>query len=128
MRHIRIVPTSRFETSDSINMLVGYPILDVWCIFYSFISKLWWQSIRLHHASGHLLHRSIIPLSNTILLRCAGNRVLHLDTCIFRILNNIMLEIHTIIIISKDPGISSRLVLNLGLKTLEESQKLLTYA
>jgi len=43
-------------------------------------------------------------------------------------LNNIMLEIHTIIIISKDLGISSRLVLNLGLKTLEESQNKLTYA
>ena len=128
MRHIKIVPTSRFERSDSINMLVGYPILDVWCTVYSLMPKIWWQSIRLQHASGHLLQRSIIPLGNTILLRYVGNRVLHIDTCIFTILNKIMLEIHTIIIISKNLGISSRLVLNLGLKTPEESQKILTYA
>ena len=119
MRHITVIPTSRFETSDSIIMLVGYPILAVWCTVYSFIQKLWWQSIRLHHASGHLLQRCIIPLSNTILLRCVGNRVLHLDTCIFTIINELKLDIFTTIIISEDLEFPSRQLLNQGLENIE---------
>ena len=112
MRHIMLVPTPRFEMSESIKMLVRHPILDVGCTFYSFSRKHLWQILRLHHASGHLHERSILPLSNTILLRCLGNRVLHLDTCIFKILNNLIHDILTIIIISEDVEFSSGLVLN----------------
>ena len=119
MRHIRLVSTPRFERSTSIKFLVRHPILDIGCTFNSFISKLWWQSIRLHHTSSHLLEASILPLNNTSLLSCVRNRVLHLDTCIFTIFNEIKLYIFTTIIISKDIDFPPRLVLNQGLENLQ---------
>ena len=124
MRHIMLVPTPKFETSDSIKILVRYPILDVGCTFYSFSRKHLWQSLRLHNASGHLHERSILPLSNTILLRCLGNRVLHLDTCIFTILNKFIFDIFTTIIRSKDLDLSCRHVLNHGFKAFKEVKNL----
>ena len=75
--HIKIVSTPSFKRSDSINMLLRHPIMDVGWTVYRFIPKLWWKCLRLHHASGHLLERSILSLINTILMRCVGNRVLH---------------------------------------------------
>ena len=120
MRHIRLVSTPIFERSDSIKMLVRHPILDVGLIMYSFNQKFWWQSLRLHHTSYHVLETSILPLSNTILLRSVGNGVFHLDTCIFTILNKIILDIITTIIRSEDLEFPPRLVLNQGSKDLEE--------
>ena len=119
MRHIWLVSTRRFERSNSIKFLLRHPILDVGCTFNRFIPKIWWQSLKLQHTSSHLLETSILPLSHTILLRCAGNRVLHMDTYIFTIINEIILEIFSSIVIYKDLEFSPRLVLNQGLEKLE---------
>ena len=102
MRHITLVSTPRLERSDSIKLIVRHPIVDVGCIFYSFSPKRLWKIIRVHHTSNHLLEGYILPLSNTILLRCVGNGVLHMDTYIFTIFNEIRLEIFTTIIRSED--------------------------
>ena len=120
MGHIWLVPTPRFERSDSIKFLVRNPILDIGCTIYLFIPKIWWKFFRLHHTSCHLLECSILRLSNTILMRCVTNRMLHLDTFIFTIIDEIILDILTTIIISKDPDFPPRLVLNQGSKDLEE--------
>ena len=123
MRHMWFVPTPQFERSISINMLVRNLIIDVGCTFYNFIPKIWWQIFRLQHTSSHLLEDSILPLSDTILLRCVRNRVLHLDTCIFTIINEIRLEILTTIIIYEDLEFPPKLVFNQGLENLEVVKK-----
>ena len=123
MRHIRLVSTPRLERSDSIKLIVRHPIVDLGCIVYRFIPKRLWKIIRLHHTSNHLLEGSILPLGNTILLRCVRNRVLHLVTCIFIILNEIELDILTTIIKYKDLEFPFILVLNQGFKNLEDVKK-----
>ena len=115
MRHIRLVSTLIFERSDSIKMLVRNHIFYVGCIFYSFIPKNWCKSLRLHHTSVHLVERSIFPLSNTILLRCVGKIMFHLDTCIFTIMDELRLDILTTITRSEDLEFPPRLVKNLRL-------------
>ena len=126
MRHIKRVSTPSFERSNSIKLLVRHPILNVGCTIYSFNPKLWWQSLRLHHTSSHLLETYVLPLSHIILLRCVRNRVLHLDTCIFTIFNELRVDIFTTITISKDLKFPPKLVLNQGFKILEVIKKLQT--
>ena len=123
MRHIRLVSTTNLERSGSIKMSVRNKILDVVCTIYNFIPKFLLKSLRLHHASGHLFEIYILPLKKTILLRCLGNGVLHLDTYIFTILNKIRIDTLTTIIRLEYLDISSRLVLNQGFKNLEEVKK-----
>ena len=119
MRHIWFVPTLRFERGNSINLLLWNPIMDVGCTFYSFIPKLWWQSIILQHTSSHLLETYIVPLSHTILLRCVGNRVLHLNNCILKINNELILDIFTTMIRFEYLESPPILVLNKSLENLE---------
>ena len=120
MGHIWLVPTPSFKRSDSIKLIVRHPILDIGCIFYCFSPKLWWNFFILYHTSFHLLECSILPLNNTILLRCVGNRILHMDTCIFKIMDEIKLDILSIIIIYEYLEFPPKLVLNQGFKNLEE--------
>ena len=96
-----------------------HSILDVGCTIYSFIPKIWWKSLRLQHTKRHLLEAFILPLSHTILLRCVGNRVLHLDTFIFTIINKLRLDIFTTIIRFGDLEFPPRRVLNQGLENIE---------
>ena len=124
MGHIWLVPTPILERIHTIKLRIRHPILYVGCTIYSFSPKLWWQSIRLQHTSRHLLETSILPLSHTILMRCVRNRVLHLDACIFTIINELRLDIFTIIIRSKDLEFPPRLVLNQGLETFKWSKTL----
>ena len=123
MRHIWFVPIPSFEMSISIKILMRHPILDVGCIFYIFIPKIWWQSFRLHHTSSHLLETYVLPLSHTILLRCVRNRVLHMDTCIFTIINELIPYKFTTLIISEDHESPPILVLNQRLQNLEVVKK-----
>ena len=120
MGYILFVPTPSFKRSDSIKLLVRHPILDIGWTVYCFIPKIWWQIFKLHHTSFHLLECSILPLRNTILLRCVGNRWLHLDSCIFMIMDEMSLDILTTNIYSEDLEFPPRLVLNQGFKILEE--------
>ena len=110
--HIRLMSTPRFERSDSIKIFVRWTIIYIGCTLYFLIPKFLCQISILHHASGHLLERSILPLSNTILLRRVRNIVLHLDTCIFRILYKFRFDIFTTIIIyeEEDPKISGKVI------------------
>ena len=50
--------------------------------------------------------------------------MLHMDACIFTIMDEIRLDILSIIIISEDIEFPSRLVLNQGSKDLEEVKNL----
>ena len=122
MRHIWFVPIPSYKRSNFIKFIVRNTILDVGCTVYNFIPKFWWQILRLQHTSSHLLEASILPLSHIIMLRCVRNRVLYLDTCIFTILNEIRIYMHTTIIIYEDLNISSILVLNQGFKTMNRSK------
>ena len=54
--------------------------------------------------------------------------MLHLNTCIFTILNELRLDILTTIVRSKDLEFPPRLVFNQGSKDFEEVKKLYTYA
>ena len=94
--------------------------MDVGFKIYSFNPKLWWKILRLRHTNSNLLKGSILPLNNTILLRGVRNRMMHMDTCIFAILDEIKLEILTTILISKDLEFPPRLVFNQGSKDFEE--------
>ena len=123
MGHIWLVPTPRFERSNSIKIIMRNPILDVGCTIYSFIPKTWWKSIRLQHTSSHLLEASILTLSHTILLKYLRNRVLHMDSCIFKIINEIKIYIFTTIIRYEDLEFPPRSVFNQGSKDFEEVKK-----
>ena len=76
------------------------------------------QTLRLQHTSSHILETFILPLNHTILLRCVGNRVLHLNTCIFTIINELRIKIFTTIIRFEDLESPPILVLNQGLENL----------
>ena len=102
MGHIWLVSTLSFERSHTIKRLMRHPILDIGCTFCSLGPKLWWQSLSLHHIGCHLLQWPVLSLSNTILLWCVRDRMLHLNTCIFTILNEIGLDIITTIIRYQD--------------------------
>ena len=120
MGHIWLVPTPRFERGHTIKLFMRHPILDIGCIFYSLSQKLWWQSHSLHHIGCHLLQWFVLSLNNTILLWCVRNIMLHLDTYIFAILDELRLEIITNIFMSEDLESHPILVLNQGSKDLEE--------
>ena len=127
MGNIWLVPTPSLERNHTIKIIMWHPILDIGCTFYSLSPKLWWKSFSLHHASCHLLEWSILSLSNTILLWCVRNRMLHLDTSIFTILDEIRLDILTAIVRSEDLEFPPRLVLpdwfsTKGRKTLKRSK------
>ena len=122
MGQLWLVPTPRFERRHTINMLMRDPILDVECTFYSLIPKLWWQSLSLHHVGCHLLQWPVLSLSNTILMWCVRDRILHLNTCIFTILNELILHILTTIFRSEDLEFPPKLVLNQGSKDLEDAK------
>ena len=97
MGHIWLVPTPSFERSHSIKMIMWHSILDIGCRVYSLSPKLWWKY-----------------------WMCIRNRMLHLDTCIFAILDELRLDILTTIFIYEDLESPPRLVLNQGSKDLEE--------
>ena len=65
---------------------------------------------------------SIIPLSNTILLWCVRDRMLHLNTYICTILNELRLDILTTIVRSEDLEFPPRLVFNQSFKDFEEAK------
>ena len=80
---------------------------------------LWWQIFGLHHACFHLLQWSVLPLCNTILVWCVGDRMLHLNTCICTIVNKLSLDILTTIFRPEYLEFSSTLVFNQSLEDFE---------
>ena len=98
------------------------PILDVGCTVYSLDPKIWWKILSLHHAGCCLLQRSVLSLSNTILLWCVRDWMLHLNTCIFTILNELKVDIITTIVRYEDLESPPRLVFNQSLKDFEEAK------
>ena len=122
MGHIWLVPTPSLERSHTIKMLMRHPILDVGCIVYSLGPKIWWQILSLHHVGWHLLQWPVLSLNNTILLWCVRDRMLHLNTYIFAILNELILDIPTTIVISEDLEFPPILVFNQGSKYLKRSK------
>ena len=120
MGHIWLVPTPRFERSHAIKLFMRHPILDIICIVYKLILKLCWQIFILHYASCRLLQWFVLSLSNTILLWCVRDRILDMNTCIFTILNEIILDIITNIFRFEDLEFPPRLVFNQGCKDFEK--------
>ena len=120
MGHIWLVPTPRFERSHTINMLMWHPILNIGYTFYILRPKLLWKIFILHHTSFQLFQCSVLSLRNTILLWRVRDRMMHLDTYIFEILDELRIEILTTIVRSKDLEFPPRLVFNQGSKDFEE--------
>ena len=101
-------------------MFMRHPILDIGCIVYSLSPKIWWKILSLQHTACHLFQLFVLSLSNTILLWCVRDRMLHLNTCIYTIINKFTLDILTTIFKSDDLESSPRLVFNQGPKYFEE--------
>ena len=81
------------------------------------------SSIVIHHMINNPQQWFVLSLSNTILPWCVRDWMLHLNTCIFTILNELRLNILTTIVRSKDLESPPRLVFNQGLKDFEEVKK-----
>ena len=122
MGHIWLVPTPCFERSHNIKLFMRHSILYIGCTVYSLIPKLWWQSLSLRHIGCHLFQWSVLSLSNTILLWCVRDWMLHMNTCIFTILNELRLDILTTIVRYEDLEFPPILVFNQSLKDFEEDK------